>query len=461
MRAFWVGLNLRGVMDIWCYKLLFVFTSFFLFSYADCPDLFFECVGDRVPADIIRPLWTYDQAKVAQKNTKDSWKDVSSPLVDSGQVWKPLKLVCSQKWSDEVLRHVCQEKFGVAEYQLCSVPSQLCNKIYVKMPDGQYHIRIEPMARAAAKALEAAYTSELGKPLRRLMPADLTKVLSSVYGFYKNITDPKKTAAEVNSFLQDFGWKWQGTSGSVIDAKTIEFSRALGVDPNEWVVPVGGYGDYNSFFTRSLKPNARQITAVDDDSVVVSPADSKLTVVENVDHELSVFSVKQEDFTLESFLGNSNLAYSREFAGGTLLIFRLSPYNYHRYHMPINGVINSLRWIKISGLESVDPVAYKTGIDPLIINKRELVVIDSAYGPVLMVIVGAYNVGSIQTTLTVGKSYKKGDEVGYFAFGGSTLALLFKKGTLAVEGAFVDHSIRGFETSVKMGERVGQFLKKA
>ena len=79
---------------------------------------------------------------------------------------------------------------------------------------------------------------------------------------------------------------------------------------------------------------------------------------------------------------------------------------------------------------------------------------------IAMVTIGAMFVGKIIQTFIPNKTYKKGDEMGYFAFGGSTVVLLFKKGVLKIDQKFVDHSRQNIETVVKMGERVGQLLPK-
>ena len=184
---------------------------------------------------------------------------------------------------------------------------------------------------------------------------------------------------------------------------------------------------------------------------------AKTVVVENVEKDITLFSVKQEDFTLSRFLGNDILA--QEFDGGTMMIFRLSPYNYHHYHGAVDAIPSEGTFIKKIGLESVDPIAYKTKIDPLITNKRMLVKLDTPYGIIPMVVVGAYNVGSINNTYIPCQEYKKGAELGYFKLGGSTVVLLFKKGQIIPIKEFVEHSLQGFETAVFLGEKVATFTQ--
>lgn len=165
-----------------------------------------------------------------------------------------------------------------------------------------------------------------------------------------------------------------------------------------------------------------------------------------------MYHIKSKDFTLAKFLDNPDLA--EEFEGGTLLIFRLSPYNYHRFHFPIDAI--PLKSTAVSGgYESVDPISYKTDINPLVINIRRVVSLHTSFGQILMVIVGAFGVGSINETFKLGNTYNKGDEAGYFQYGGSTIALVIKKGAIKIDKMFLTHAREGYETAVKMGERIG------
>ncbi len=337
------------------------------------------------------------------------------------------------------------------------------NKVYVKTGENpathepKYQLVVEPALKEATAALKAVYTNIFLCRLRRLMPRQLTGALSWVYGKFQSTKDYVKTAKKINEFLSEFGFKWSDSLHTwvVADAEKARISLLFSIKPHEWVVPKKGFESFNDFFIKQLKPDVRPIFP--DSDVMVSPADGKLTVVENLTTDSkspnSFFNVKSEKFTLQRFLNSDDLA--REYAGGTLLIFRLSPYNYHHFHFPINCV--PIKKVDLSGgHESVDPITYKTNINPLVINARHLVKLQTSFGQILMVIVGAYNVGSIKEFFETGRQYKKGDEAGYFQYGGSTIALVFKRGTLDVGKQFLTHSRQGYETSVAVGERIGE-----
>ena len=229
------------------------------------------------------------------------------------------------------------------------------------------------------------------------------------------------------------------------------FVKSYGIDMNEYIRSnPSDYASFNDFFARKIKPELRPVDS--DPKVLVSPADSKLLVIENITRK-SQFLVKGKKFDLSFFLDDSKLA--REYKDGTLMIFRLSPQDYHRYHFPTQGVASEAK--RIAGkYESVNPIVYNTGIDCLGENERRLTVLDTEeFGTVAMVAVGALCVGRVRETYTSNVVQPKGSEAGYFQFGGSTVALLFKKGALEVNPDFLSNSRQGIETVVKMGESIG------
>lgn len=235
--------------------------------------------------------------------------------------------------------------------------------------------------------------------------------------------------------------------------KIKSFVKKYDINMKDFVVPRGGFTSFNDFFIRKLKPGVRPIDL--DQSVLVAPADSKLYVISTITDQTRFF-VKSEKFCLKTFLGDEQLA--KEFENGTLLLFRLAPYDYHRYHFPCDCVPS--RHKSISGaLESVHPIVYEAGSLPLQTNERHVVLLKTEqFDTVAMVVVGAQMVGQITHSFTPNRSCRKGQEAGYFSFGGSSLVLLFKKGVLAPDEKFVVHSQENFETEVKMGQRVGEKL---
>lgn len=216
---------------------------------------------------------------------------------------------------------------------------------------------------------------------------------------------------------------------------------------------------FNDFFTRKIQPKSHPINT--DSDAIVSPADSKLFVIDNIQKD-STFFVKGTQINLSKML--CDFAKAEDYYGGTLMVFRLAPYDYHRYHFPIDCRPVSEKIIK-GRYESVNPLVYRRGIFALSLNRRHLVKLkakDRKIGDAIFIAVGALIVGGIKMTYDLNKSYEKGDEAGFFDYGGSTVVLLFKPDTVEVEQDFLDHSHQvrekgvgvGYETAVRMGQKI-------
>ena len=208
------------------------------------------------------------------------------------------------------------------------------------------------------------------------------------------------------------------------------------------------FKSFNDFFIRQLKPEARPIVA--DSLAIASPADGKILAYENVNN--SDFYIKGFRFNVDSFLNDKEL--SKKYENGAMIVFRLAPPDYHRYHFPVSGVTGSSN-IKIDGdYYSVNPLALRKKAEIFWLNKREYGVIKSPiFGDVAMVEVGATMVGSMIQTYT-GTTVKKGQEKGYFKFGGSTVVLLFEKDKIKIDSDLLTNTQKGLETTIKMGEQI-------
>ncbi len=159
-------------------------------------------------------------------------------------------------------------------------------------------------------------------------------------------------------------------------------------------------------------------------------------------------------YELEDLIKDKDLADL--FDGGTVLVFRLNPLDYHRFHFMDSGTPKETKYI--DGLYySVNPVALKSIPRLYIENKRALTLFESIhFGPVLYVEVGATNVGSIVETYSPHVSVEKGAEKGYFKFGGSTVILFIAKDRVRVDQDILDYSRQGIETRVLFGEAIGE-----
>ena len=167
--------------------------------------------------------------------------------------------------------------------------------------------------------------------------------------------------------------------------------------------------------------------------------------------------MKGQKFTIKDFLQNNQLA--DQYKDGSMLILRLAPNDYHRFHFPLAGTPSAMRMIK-GGLLSVSPYALVKNFTRVFTeNKRSLVGLQTKeHGQVILAPVGATMVGSILATYTPNHPIKKGDEMGYFAFGGSTIVILTEKGKVKIDDDIIKHTRNGQETFVKMGEKIGALL---
>ncbi len=201
---------------------------------------------------------------------------------------------------------------------------------------------------------------------------------------------------------------------------------------------------FNDFFTRQRR-NYVNLTA---ENELPAIADSKLLALPI--GEDAVFTIKDVPYTTAQLLENEALA--REFTGGTCLIFRLAPEDYHRYVYPDGGTQDAT--VHIPGvLHTVNPIAADMAVYRR--NTRAYTVLHTAhFGTMVQMEVGALLVGKIVNHSEQPGAIEKLGEKGYFAYGGSTVILLAKRGALTVDADILEHSARGIETRVRLGERV-------
>ncbi len=226
------------------------------------------------------------------------------------------------------------------------------------------------------------------------------------------------------------------------------FVNQYGIDMSEAVRNVEEFESFNDFFCRKLKPEARPIG-----EGFVSPADGKLLAFERVS-DLGTFFVKGEAFSLTKYLQDHLLA--EQFEEASLVIVRLAPNDYHRFHFPCEGRASAP--VKINGdYFSVSPYAVRENFARVFCeNKREYTLVESPdFGKVLVSPVGATMVGTIIETYEFGSQVGKGDEMGYFAFGGSSLLLLVDSDLIQIDTDLLENTKNGMETAVKMGECIG------
>lgn len=210
------------------------------------------------------------------------------------------------------------------------------------------------------------------------------------------------------------------------------------------------FASFNDFFIRKLKPACRPIDP--DPKKLTLPADGRYLAYQDISR-VDGFFVKGKKFSLDAFLDSPALA--RRYQEGSMLIARLCPSDYHRFHFPCDGVPSIAR--PIAGhLYSVNPIALRKRPSILAENKRMITEIDSKhFGTILYVEVGATFVGTIHQTYTPSLMAQKGEEKGYFSFGGSCLVLLFEKGRVAIDADLLENTSLGKETYAQFGTSFG------
>ncbi|KAF8924470.1 hypothetical protein BGZ58_001763 [Dissophora ornata] len=248
-------------------------------------------------------------------------------------------------------------------------------------------------------------------------------------------------------------------------AQIDHFIKTYKLDLSELLLPdIKDYKTFNEFFYRKLRPDVRPINEPRNPNIVVSGADSRLCVFESINAATEVW-IKGKSFTIEHLIQDADLAAKYE--GGAIAIFRLAPQDYHRFHSPVTGTI-AREPVKIDGTYfTVNPMAINEDLDVFTENVRKVTVMDleqnvettknEKFDQCVFVSIGALLVGSIQLTgaSEPGNKVHKGEELGYFAYGGSTCILLFKAGAVQFDEDLVANSQKGVETLVQMGERIG------
>lgn len=228
------------------------------------------------------------------------------------------------------------------------------------------------------------------------------------------------------------------------------FIAALDLDMNEVVGELEDFETFNDFFARHLKPEARPIAAEPD--AFISPADARLHVFPAIDGD-TLLPVKGAKIPVPAFLEDAAMA--ERYRGGSAMIFRLCPSDYHRFHFPASGVPSKPRSLP-GRYHSVSPFALEKGIDVFCKNHRVVTeLVTESYGRIVMVDVAALCVGAIKSTFTAEAPVERGAAKGFFKFGGSTVVVLCEAGRLEIDEDLIANTAAGTETLVKFGERLG------
>lgn len=263
-------------------------------------------------------------------------------------------------------------------------------------------------------ALRFAYETLLGRTLWPVLFG--SKAISAIMGWYYDSSKSRKSIASLASIP--------------------------GCNAGEAEKPLSAYGSFNEFFTRRLKPGARPLG-----EGITSPADGRLMLYLGADAD-TPFPLKGATRSLRMVFDENAPAGKYDIA-----VIRLAPVDYHRFHFPYDCTTNEKVRVLPGRYHSVNPIALLRAPDVYAVNERQILACDADFGRYWLVDVGAFGVGTIVQTFS-GDRHAKGDEKGYFKFGGSTVIMITKAGAIKFDSDIVRNSAEGLETRVCCGERI-------
>lgn len=219
------------------------------------------------------------------------------------------------------------------------------------------------------------------------------------------------------------------------------FIKFFNIDMNQFIIPIDGFKSFNEFFARKLKNGVRNVEQLDG---ISSPADCRIVAYKNFEVAKNLW-IKGKKFSIFNLL-KKNVPHC------SIFLCRLAPQDYHRFHSPATGIIESIT--KIDGnLITVHPLSVKT-TDVLTENMRVVIEISTDFGIIHLVAIGAALVGCIKLSVNVGDRVNIMDELGWFEYGGSTILLVFEI-PIKLEKTITINSFMGMETLVDVGDCIG------
>lgn len=247
-------------------------------------------------------------------------------------------------------------------------------------------------------------------------------------------------SAWMKAYIQELG-KFLDTPESITPESVKSFYDSPEFNMPEYLEPRGGWKTYNEFFARRCKPGYRPVAAIEDSSVIVSPADATFDGSWEVRGDDTI-EIKGIHWKISELLEGS--PYKDRFVGGTWMHSFLGPSDYHRQHAPVGGRVLEARdimGVTYLQVEAVpDPETGRNKLDGKRVSKfdapddpgyefmqnRGLVVIDSPVGLVAVLPMGMGQVSSVVVTAEEGRVLRKGEEISYFQFGGSDIVMVFE-----------------------------------
>jgi len=276
-------------------------------------------------------------------------------------------------------------------------------------------------------AVRWLYDSSTGRAASKIL---IKKPLSKVYGAIQSLP---LTKSKVAPFIRDFN---------------IQIDEYL---PTEGRSESDPYGSFNEFFIRRFKEGKRPFS--DESTVMPAFCEARYFGYESLNKEVRV-PIKGSEWEASKLLANEK--WSSTFEGGPCLLARLCPVDYHRFHFPDDGVVSE--FYKVSGaLHSVNPLALRKVPEIFAVNERHVTIMETKnFGKLAYVEVGAICVGKIVQSREMKGSFNRGEEKGYFLFGGSTVILLGEPGRWKPDEVLLENTLKGIETYQKLGSGIAR-----
>lgn len=247
----------------------------------------------------------------------------------------------------------------------------------------------------------------------------------------------------LSQWISDYAVAWGSYLDSPASAEHVDTFRT---NPafrwDDYMPPPSGYRTFNQFFARHVRPGRRPVASPSDDRIVVSPADANFIGAWRIAEDSTIFvvepvlDVKGMRWSIEQLLEGSEFA--ERFAGGVFTHSALRTFDYHRWHAPVEGKVLEARilqgqaWLDVRAVEvgvgrrrKVLRAMEGTGYQ--FVQTRGVVILDSPVGLVACLPVGMAQVSSVVITAEAGSHIRKGEELGYFQFGGSDFVMVFER----------------------------------
>jgi phosphatidylserine decarboxylase len=272
-------------------------------------------------------------------------------------------------------------------------------------------------------ALRWTYGTRLGRALEKALLS--RRLISTLMGAFQ---DSASSTGRIPSFIEQYGIRME------------EFES-------------GPFSSFNDFFIRKFKPGAREFAPA---PALAAFAEARYYAWESTD-DSTCLPVKGALLCPRQLLGNA-LSYeqSRRLSGGPLLLARLCPTDYHRFHFPDSGTWLSCR--RVAGrLHSVNPVALEARPRTFLDNERQVSILEcDSLGLLAFIEVGALGVGKIIQSRDVRGRFDRGEEKGYFLFGGSTVIVIGERGRWKPDSDLLESTRSGIETLIRLGEGIAR-----